>query len=151
MRLNCVAEEQMPAYLLCRCNLKVLRKKSCIDEWEQKNIEHQKFTQLPHHILMVHPLPHISYRAAILCIFMLFATPKTPTFVLRFYTFSYFISTFPKILVLLLSYFSTQRCQKAWFCEAEKRKIFALRKLIVQGKTLKKIWQVSKIHLLHRN
>jgi hypothetical protein len=37
------------------------------------------------------------------------------------------------------------------FCEAEKRKIFALRKIIVQGKTLKKIWQVSKIHLLHRN
>jgi hypothetical protein len=36
-------------------------------------------------------------------------------------------------------------------CDAEKRKIFALRKIIVQGKTLKKIWQVSKIHLLHRN
>jgi hypothetical protein len=38
------------------------------------------------------------------------------------------------------------------FCEAEKKKIFALRKIIiVQGKTLKKIWQVSKIYLLHRN
>jgi hypothetical protein len=40
-------------------------------------------------------------------------TPKTPTFVLLFYTFSYFIPTFPKILVLLLSYFSAQGCQKA--------------------------------------
>ena len=37
------------------------------------------------------------------------------------------------------------------FCEAEKRKIFALWKIIVQGKTLKKILQVSKLHLLHRN
>jgi hypothetical protein len=46
-----------------------------------------------------------------LYIFVLFASPKTPTFVLLFYTFSYFIPTFPKILVL--SYFSTQGCQKA--------------------------------------
>jgi hypothetical protein len=67
----------------------------------------------PIRYLMVHPLPHIYARAPILCIFVLLASPKTPTFVLHFYTFSYFIPTFPKILVLLLSYFSTQGCQKA--------------------------------------
>ena len=30
------------------------------------------------------------------------------------------------------------------FCEAEKRKIFALRKIIVQGKTLKKFDRLAK-------
>ena len=44
--------------------------------------------------------------------FVILASPKIPTFVLLFYTFSYFIPTFPKILVLLLSYFSTQGCRK---------------------------------------
>ena len=44
---------------------------------------------------------HIYPRAPILYIFVLFASPKTPNFVLRFYTFSHFIPTFPKILVLL--------------------------------------------------
>jgi hypothetical protein len=42
-----------------RCNLKVLRKKSCVDEWAQKNIEHQKFTQLPHQISNGHPHTYI--------------------------------------------------------------------------------------------
>jgi hypothetical protein len=47
----------------------------------------------------------------------IFASPKTPTFVLLFYRFSYFIPTFLKILVLLSTYFSTQGCQKAWGSE----------------------------------
>ena len=62
----------------------------------------------------VHPLPRTVYPrgGAILYIFVLFASPKTSTFVLLFYTFSYYIPTFPKILVLLLFYFSTEGCQK---------------------------------------
>ena len=63
----------------------------------------------------VHPLPRTVYPkggGGILYIFVLFASPKTPTFVLLFYTFSYYIPTFPKILVLLLFYFSTEGCQK---------------------------------------
>jgi hypothetical protein len=65
----------------------------------------------PIRYLMVYPFPHTSYRGAILYIFVLFVSPK----LLLFYTFSFFIPTFPKILLLLLSYFSTQGCQKAWW------------------------------------
>ena len=80
---------------------------------EYKNILSTKNSyNFPIRQLMVHPLTHIS-RGPIVNTFVLFASPKTPTFVLLFYTFSYFIPTFPKILVLLLSYFSTQGCQKA--------------------------------------
>ena len=66
----------------------------------------------PIRYLMVYPLPHIS-QGANFVYFCVICISKTPTFVLLFYTFSYFIPTFPKILVLLLSYFSTQGCQKA--------------------------------------
>jgi hypothetical protein len=79
-----------------------------------KKIEHQKFTQLPHQISNGPPLTTYNPRAPILYIFVLFASPKTATFAQLFYTFSYFIPTFPKILVPLPSYFSTQGCQKAW-------------------------------------
>jgi hypothetical protein len=90
-----------------------LRKKSCIDEWIQKNIENQKFTQLPNQISNGPPLTTYILGGQF-CIFLCYLH-KTPTFVLFFHTFSYFIPTFPKILVLLLSYSSTQGCQKA--CE----------------------------------
>jgi hypothetical protein len=81
------------------------------------HIEHQKFTQLPHQIFNGPPLTtYILGGGGILYIFVLFASAKTPTFVPLFYTFSYFVTTFPKILVLLISYFSTQGCQKACIC-----------------------------------
>ena len=41
-------------------------------------------------------------------IFVLFASPKTHTFVLLFYTFSYFIPTFPKVSPTFILLFYTR-------------------------------------------
>ena len=83
-----------------------------MNEYILKILSTKNSHNFPIRYLMVYPLPHISYRANFVY-FCVICISKTPTFVLLFYTFSYFITTFPKILVLLLSYFSTQGCQKA--------------------------------------
>jgi hypothetical protein len=84
-------------------------------EWmSTKNIEHHKFIQFPHQISNGPPFTTYILGDQFCIFFVICIRPKTPTFVLLFYTFSYFIPTFPKILVLLsLSYFSAQGCQKA--------------------------------------
>jgi hypothetical protein len=102
---------------------------------------HQKFTQLPHQISNGSPLTtYIFFKKSYFCPTFLSdiakkqsiskeinnaehkymnMSPPPPLIELAmpllFYTFSYFIPTFPKILVLLLSYFSTQGYQKAWW------------------------------------
>ena len=47
-------------------------------------------------------------------------SPKNPSFALLYCIFSYFIPTFPKIVILLSSYFFAYACQKACVNENER-------------------------------
>jgi hypothetical protein len=107
-----------------------------------ENIEHQKFTQLPHQIS--NGLPLTTYiLGGQFCIFLYYLHLQNSYFVLLFYTFSYFIPTFPKILVLLLSYFSTQGCQKA--CCGKTNQLHTMQK------TSSKIWACHNVIDKHSN
>jgi hypothetical protein len=74
-------------------NFKCFEKKSCIDQWVQKYIEHQKFTQLPHQI--THGPPLNTYIQGANCkYFCVICISKNyyfcPTFLHIFLLYSYF-------------------------------------------------------------
>jgi hypothetical protein len=73
---------------------KSFEKKSCIDDWVQKNIEHQKFTQLPHQISNGPPFTTYCTFCTFLCYLHL----------QKLLLLSYFSTHFPTLFLLFLKF-----------------------------------------------